>query len=223
MTYALIAANVAAFLLLNVPLGSRQADLNSPGIPRVRRGDDARARRDASTSASSPPRRAPTTSSASSTATVRRRRSCGPGDVHVPARRLHAPVRQHAVPLDLRRQRRAPARLVRLSPLVPGDGRRRDAHARARVLVVRRCRSWARPERSRASSASTSCGSRSNVVRMLAFLPPFLMQVFEIPARFVLGMYLVCDNLCRSSSPARAASPTARTSAASSRAASWPG
>jgi membrane associated rhomboid family serine protease len=34
-----------------------------------------------------------------------------------------------------------------------------------------------------------------NVVRMLAFLPPFLMQVFEIPARYVLGMYLVFDNL----------------------------
>jgi membrane associated rhomboid family serine protease len=34
-----------------------------------------------------------------------------------------------------------------------------------------------------------------NVVRMLAFLPPFLMQVFEIPARFVLGMYLLVDNL----------------------------
>jgi membrane associated rhomboid family serine protease len=34
-----------------------------------------------------------------------------------------------------------------------------------------------------------------NVVRMLAFLPPFLLQVFEIPARWVLGMYLVIDNL----------------------------
>ena len=34
-----------------------------------------------------------------------------------------------------------------------------------------------------------------NTVRMLAFLPPFLMQVFEIPARFVLGMYLLIDNL----------------------------
>ena len=30
---------------------------------------------------------------------------------------------------------------------------------------------------------------------MLAFLPPFLMQVFQIPARFVLGMYLLIDNL----------------------------
>jgi len=30
---------------------------------------------------------------------------------------------------------------------------------------------------------------------MLAFLPPFLMQVFEIPARWVLGMYLLVDNL----------------------------
>ena len=34
-----------------------------------------------------------------------------------------------------------------------------------------------------------------NTVRMLAFLPPFLMQVFQIPARFVLGMYLLLDNL----------------------------
>ena len=34
-----------------------------------------------------------------------------------------------------------------------------------------------------------------NVVRVLAFLPPFLMQVFQIPARIVLGLYLVGDNL----------------------------
>jgi hypothetical protein len=34
-----------------------------------------------------------------------------------------------------------------------------------------------------------------NVVRMLVFLPPFLMNVFEIPARIVLGLYLVVDNL----------------------------
>jgi membrane associated rhomboid family serine protease len=34
-----------------------------------------------------------------------------------------------------------------------------------------------------------------NSVRMLAFLPPFLMQVFEIPARYVLGFYLLVDNL----------------------------
>jgi membrane associated rhomboid family serine protease len=34
-----------------------------------------------------------------------------------------------------------------------------------------------------------------NTVRMLAFLPPFLMQVFVIPARWVLGMFLVVDNL----------------------------
>jgi membrane associated rhomboid family serine protease len=34
-----------------------------------------------------------------------------------------------------------------------------------------------------------------NTVRVLAFLPPFLMQVFQIPARIVLGMYLLFDNL----------------------------
>jgi membrane associated rhomboid family serine protease len=34
-----------------------------------------------------------------------------------------------------------------------------------------------------------------NVVRVLAFLPPILMQVFQIPARFVLGVYLFLDNV----------------------------
>ncbi len=34
-----------------------------------------------------------------------------------------------------------------------------------------------------------------NVVRVLIFLFPILMRVFEIPARIVLGVYLVLDNL----------------------------
>jgi membrane associated rhomboid family serine protease len=34
-----------------------------------------------------------------------------------------------------------------------------------------------------------------NIVRLLFLLPPFLMQVFEVPARFVLGVYLFLDNL----------------------------
>jgi hypothetical protein len=34
-----------------------------------------------------------------------------------------------------------------------------------------------------------------NKVRLLWFLPPFVMQVFEVPARLVLGMYLVIDNV----------------------------
>lgn len=34
-----------------------------------------------------------------------------------------------------------------------------------------------------------------NHVRVLWFLPPFLMQVFEIPARIVLGAYLLLDNM----------------------------
>ncbi len=34
-----------------------------------------------------------------------------------------------------------------------------------------------------------------NRVRLLWMLPPFVMQVFEIPARLVLGLYLVIDNL----------------------------
>ncbi len=34
-----------------------------------------------------------------------------------------------------------------------------------------------------------------NQVRLLFLLPPFLMNVFEVPARIVLGVYLVADNL----------------------------
>jgi len=34
-----------------------------------------------------------------------------------------------------------------------------------------------------------------NRVRLLWLLPPFVMQVFEVPARIVLGIYLVLDNL----------------------------
>jgi membrane associated rhomboid family serine protease len=34
-----------------------------------------------------------------------------------------------------------------------------------------------------------------NQVRLLWLLPPFLMQVFAVPARLVLGMYLVLENL----------------------------
>jgi len=34
-----------------------------------------------------------------------------------------------------------------------------------------------------------------NVVRVLLFLPPFFMQVVQIPARFVLGIYLFIDNV----------------------------
>jgi membrane associated rhomboid family serine protease len=34
-----------------------------------------------------------------------------------------------------------------------------------------------------------------NSVRLLFLLPPFLMNVFEVPARLVLGVYLVIDNL----------------------------
>ena len=34
-----------------------------------------------------------------------------------------------------------------------------------------------------------------NTVRVLLFLPPFIMQVIQIPARIVLGIYLLFDNL----------------------------
>ena len=34
-----------------------------------------------------------------------------------------------------------------------------------------------------------------NEVRLLFLFPPFLMNVFEVPARIVLGLYLVADNL----------------------------
>ena len=85
----------------------------------------------------------------------------GPLHLHVPARRLHAPVRQHAVPLDLRRQRRAAAGRVRRSSCGtsrPESPRRSRTRSCSRP---RRCRSSGPRGRSRACSASTSCGSRA--------------------------------------------------------------
>ena len=70
----------------------------------------------------------PTTCSCSTTASDQPR---APGDrsadVDVPARRLHAPVRQHAVPLDLRRQRRVPPRAAASFSWL--SGHRRRGHA----------------------------------------------------------------------------------------------
>ena len=136
VTYALIAANVAAFLLLNVPLGSRQADVSDPAfreyvevmtrelqgrvdVSRARRPDECL--RPLLVRARVPPERPA---------------GHGPAELHVPPRRLHAPLREHAVPLDLRGQRRAEAGGDPVPPLVPAHRRRCDPHPRPRLLLL---------------------------------------------------------------------------------------
>ena len=156
-----IAANVAVFLLLNVPLGSRRADVNDPAfreyvevMSRELQGRVDVRQLVAQTSAYDlfafehgyrPARPA----------------GRGPAELHVPARRLHAPLREHAVPLDLRRQRRAPARRDPLPPLVPGHRRRRRRSPTRSSSPPPTCRSSAPRAPSPASSASTSSGSRA--------------------------------------------------------------
>jgi hypothetical protein len=57
--------------------------------------------------------------------------------VHVSPRRLPPPLREHALPLDLRRQRRAPPGGRALPVLVSRDGRHGDAVPHARRIGVR--------------------------------------------------------------------------------------
>ena len=108
VTYALIAANVAAFFLLNVPLGSRQADV-SDRVPRVRGGDDAGAAGAGGRDRARRPDECLRPLLVRARVPPQRPAGHGPAELHVPSRRLHAPLREHAVPLDLRGQRRAEA------------------------------------------------------------------------------------------------------------------
>ena len=150
--------------------------------------------------------------------------------VHVPARRLPAPRSGTCCSSGSTATTWSTAWAgVRFLFWYLGDRRRRDALPHSGRAELRRCRWSARRARSRASSGSTSSGSRAITVRLLWLLPPFVMQVFEVPARLVLGVYLVLDNLLPYliASGGRAAWRTARTSAASSpgsrRRGSWGG
>ena len=110
-TWTLIALNVAVFLFVNVPLGAQRADVNDPEFREYVEFLSQQVGRPARPRPRSPSRPAPTTCSSSSTATAR-----PPGTLtdllfamflHGG---LHAPVREHAVPVDLRGQRGAPPR-----------------------------------------------------------------------------------------------------------------
>ena len=192
VTYALIAANVAVVPAVQPPARVEARQRPRPRVPRVRGGDVARAARAAPTL-----RQIVAADERLRPVLVRARlpSECAaarvPAELHVPARGLHAPLREHALPVDLRRQRRAPAR--RRSRTSSGTSRPAIAATLTHSLV------FSASDVPLVGASGAISGVLGfyfvffprNTVRLLAFLPPFLMQVFEVPARWVLGMYLV--------------------------------
>ncbi len=194
VTYALIAVNVAAFLLLNVPLGSRQADVGSPAFREYAlvMARELEGRVDL--------RELAARTSAYDLFTFEH--GYRPGAPQIPD--LLSCMFLHGSLMHLFGNM--------LFLWIYGDNVERRLGAFAYLLWYLLTGVAATLTHALVFSSSGvplvgASGAISgvlgfyflwfprNVVRMLAFLPPFLMQVFEIPARFVLGMYLVFDNL----------------------------
>jgi membrane associated rhomboid family serine protease len=194
VTYALIAANVAAFLLLNVPLGSRRADVNDPAFRQyvevMTRQLDGRAdvrQLVAQTSAydlfSFEHGYKPANPQLADLVTCMFLHG---GFMHLFGNMLFLWIYGDNV------ERRLGPLAYLFWYLLTGM-----AATLSHALVFS---SSEVPLVGASGAISGMLGFYfvwfpRNTVRMLAFLPPFLMQVFEIPARFVLGMYLVLDNL----------------------------
>jgi membrane associated rhomboid family serine protease len=194
VTYALIAANVAAYLLLNVPLGSRRADLNDPALREYVQvmARELQGRVDVRELVAR-------TSAFDLFSFEHGYRPAAPqvGDLlscmflhgsfmHLFGNMLFLWIYGDNV------ERRLGAVAYLLSYLLTGV-----AATLAHALVFS---SSDIPLVGASGAISGVLGFYflwfpRNSVRMLAFLPPFLMQVFEIPARYVLGMYLLVDNL----------------------------
>jgi membrane associated rhomboid family serine protease len=194
VTYALIAANVAAFLLLNIPLGSRQADVGSPAFREYVEvmARELQGRVDV--------RELAAQTSAYDLFTFEHGYRPGAPELAdlVSCMFLHGSL-MHLFGNMLflwiygdNVERRLGSFAYLLWYLVTGM-----AATLTHALVFS---SSDVPLVGASGAISGLLGFYflwfpKNVVRMLAFLPPFLMQVFEIPARYVLGMYLVFDNL----------------------------
>jgi len=194
VTYALIAANVAAFLLLNVPLGSRQADVGSPAfreyVEVMARELEGRVDiRELAAQASAYDLFAFEHGYRPGAPQVADLVSCmflHGGLMHLFGNMLFLWIYGDNV------ERRLGSFTFLFWYLATGA-----AATLTHALVFS---SSNVPLVGASGAISGVLGFYflwfpKNVVRMLAFLPPFLMQVFEIPARFVLGMYLVFDNL----------------------------
>jgi membrane associated rhomboid family serine protease len=194
VTYALIAANVAAFLLFNVPLGSRQADVHSPAFREYVHvmARELEGRADLRQLAAQ-------TSAFDLFAFEHGYRPAAPQ-----ARDLVTAMFLHGGLMHLFGNM--------LFLWIYGDNVERRLGSLAYLFWYLLTGVAATLTHALVFSSSDvplvgASGAISgvlgfyflwfprNVVRMLAFLPPFLMQVFEVPARLVLGMYLVFDNL----------------------------
>jgi membrane associated rhomboid family serine protease len=194
VTYALIAANVAAFLLLNVPLGSRHADVNDPAFREYVEvmGRELQGRVDVQQLVDQ-------TSAYDLFSFEHGYRPAAPqvtdllscmflhgGFMHLFGNMLFLWIYGDNV------ERRLGAIPYLFGYLLTGV-----AATLTHSLVFS---SSEVPLVGASGAISGVLGFYfiwfpRNSVRMLVFLPPFLMQVFEIPARYVLGMYLLVDNL----------------------------
>jgi membrane associated rhomboid family serine protease len=194
VTYALIAANVAAFLLLNLPLGSRHADVNDPAFPEYVEvmSRELQGRADVRDLVAQ-------TSAYDLFSFEHGYRPAAPqapdllscmflhgGFMHLFGNMLFLWIYGDNV------ERRLGAIPYLFWYLATGI-----AATLTHALVFS---SSSVPLVGASGAISGILGFYfvffpRNTVRVLAFLPPFLMQVFEIPARYVLGMYLVVDNL----------------------------
>jgi membrane associated rhomboid family serine protease len=194
VTWALVAANVAAFLLLNVPLGSRRADVNDPAfrgyVEVVSRELGGRADvREIVEQTSAYDLFSFEHGYRPSAPQVEDLLTCmflHGGFMHLFGNMLFLWIYGDNV------ERRLGAVKYLLWYLLTGV-----AATLAHALVFS---SSGVPLVGASGAISGVLGFYfvffpRNSVRMLAFLPPFLMQVFEIPSRIVLGMYLVVDNL----------------------------
>jgi len=194
VTYALIAANVAAFLLLNVPLGSRRADVNDPGfreyVEVMARELEGRVDvRELVAQASEYDLFAfehGYRPAAPQLADLLSAMFLHGGFMHLFGNMLFLWIYGDNV------ERRLGAFPYLLAYLLTGV-----AATLTHSLVFS---SSDIPLVGASGAISGVLGFYflwfpRNSVRILVFLPPFLMQVFEIPARYVLGMYLLVDNL----------------------------
>ena len=107
---------------------------------------------------------------------------------HVHARRPAAPRRQHALPVDLRQQRRGLHGAGALRRLLPARRGRGAGAAGRSSTPARRCRRSARPGRSPASWAATSLlYPRARVLTLIFII--FFFTIIELPALVVLGIW----------------------------------
>ena len=184
-------ANVARLLLLAAGRAdARRPELAALHLPAAGLGGDpVRDHRTRATSCRSPTAAARPTRPTWATRLHR--------DVH--ARRPAAPRRQHALPVDLRQQRRGRHGPREVRALLPARRARRARCCRSSSARARRCRRSAPPARSRrVLGGYILLFPRAKVVTVIFII--FFFTILELPALLVLGIWFLAaggDGLLR--------------------------